>query len=244
MRVKRCARKGCGKEVSGAEYCSTACRCGPMPAAGTLDPYHETMFTISCGDYHASANTTPVGWLGVDGHRRSWFVRGPGDTSFSQNAGFDWAANRIWRLANGFNPFGPLPDSDQDRLDAWLDGQRVEFETFKLACARLAGDEYTPALPRPPEGAELGTVYLIGALHSDVVKIGFTDGDPADRARKLQTGSPVRLRVLSWFAGTAEDERGLHRRLRHLRSRGEWFRNTNELRSVFALLVRDRASLG
>ncbi|MCY0921148.1 GIY-YIG nuclease family protein [Streptomyces sp. H27-G5] len=65
-------------------------------------------------------------------------------------------------------------------------------------------------------------VYLIGSAGSPLVKIGWT-GNPEQRLRNLQTGSPVPLQLLAVFEGGAIVEAELHRRFADKRRHGEWF---------------------
>jgi Meiotically up-regulated gene 113 len=69
-------------------------------------------------------------------------------------------------------------------------------------------------------------VYFVRA--GDAVKIGRT-GNLAARLKALATGSAVVLELLAAVPGGARLEARLHRRWRHLRLRGEWFRADEEL---------------
>ena len=62
----------------------------------------------------------------------------------------------------------------------------------------------------------------------DLVKIGMAEDVPA-RVARMQTGSPIQLRLLGSMPGDRDVERALHRRFRDLRVRGEWFRRADEL---------------
>ena len=64
-------------------------------------------------------------------------------------------------------------------------------------------------------------VYFIGASNGPV-KIGTTVNLPA-RLKKLQTGSPMRLKVLACVDGGVELEARYHRLFAGLRVNGEWF---------------------
>ena len=65
------------------------------------------------------------------------------------------------------------------------------------------------------------TVYFIQSGSDGPIKIG-TAVDPRERLRKLQMGSPVRLRLLAIAQGVGLEKR-LHRQFRDLRGLGEWF---------------------
>lgn len=69
-------------------------------------------------------------------------------------------------------------------------------------------------------------VYFIDA--GDLVKIGTTK-DISKRLYTLQTGSPVRLTMIGFIAGTEKDEKELHARFSSYRSHGEWFNKSADL---------------
>ncbi|WP_324695475.1 GIY-YIG nuclease family protein [Novosphingobium sp. RL4] len=69
-----------------------------------------------------------------------------------------------------------------------------------------------------------GHIYLLGTAEPLAVKIGFTKQDPRVRLKQLQTGNPMKLKLLGWFPGTQREERGLHESLAAYRIGGEWFR--------------------
>jgi hypothetical protein len=76
-----------------------------------------------------------------------------------------------------------------------------------------------------PKGAG-EVVYFVRA--GDAVKIGRT-ANLASRLRALATGSAASLEVLASVPGGREREAEEHRRCRHLRIRGEWFRADESL---------------
>lgn len=81
-------------------------------------------------------------------------------------------------------------------------------------------------------------VYFIEAVGAGLVKIGFTDGDPMDRLRQLQTGSAHQLRLMHASGGSQRREKLLHARFAHLRQSGEWFRLAVEI-EVFIYMDRE-----
>lgn len=72
-----------------------------------------------------------------------------------------------------------------------------------------------------------GFVYFIscgsGLGGPEMVKIGWTSGNPHKRCASLQTGCPEHLNVAAYVPGTIEDERRLHQAFAPLAYRGEWF---------------------
>jgi hypothetical protein len=77
-----------------------------------------------------------------------------------------------------------------------------------------------------------GGVYAIaGAI--GYVKIGKAK-NIAHRIDELQTGHPVRLRLLAVLSRDPAHERVLHERWSHLRSEGEWFKRDTELNHFIA----------
>jgi hypothetical protein len=86
-----------------------------------------------------------------------------------------------------------------------------------------------------------GLVYFIGASNGAeaMVKIGFTKGDPTDRLRNLQCGSPLRLGIFTAFPGSQETERLLHKTFAPLRIHGEWFQVKLKLLDFLVVLMQD-----
>lgn len=74
-----------------------------------------------------------------------------------------------------------------------------------------------------------GFVYFVGEDEPSLIKIGWAKTSVEKRVRQLQTGSPLRLRVLATIVGSRLDEKKLHRRFFELHSHGEWFRAAPEL---------------
>lgn len=72
-------------------------------------------------------------------------------------------------------------------------------------------------------------IYFAHAVGTDLVKIGFTAGEPAKRLKELQTGCPQRLELLAAIEGTEADEGRWHRDFATDRSKGEWFRLSAQL---------------
>jgi hypothetical protein len=81
-----------------------------------------------------------------------------------------------------------------------------------------------------------GRVYFIEAVGTGTVKIGYTEGDPEDRLKQLQTGCPNQLRVAAWMAGRQEDEAELHKLFARHRVNGEWFNLSPELTTAIFLV--------
>lgn len=76
----------------------------------------------------------------------------------------------------------------------------------------------------------MGYVYFISDL-KETIKIGYTRGNPINRLKQLNTGSPFQLYLLGFFRGTLKDEDNLHKKFANLkvRSNGEWFKISEEL---------------
>lgn len=71
-------------------------------------------------------------------------------------------------------------------------------------------------------------LYIIEAVDSRIIKIGFTRGDPYDRMRRLQHASPYRLRLihtqhLDDDVDVRRLEKYVHGLLHQYRMKGEWF---------------------
>jgi hypothetical protein len=83
-------------------------------------------------------------------------------------------------------------------------------------------------------------IYFIRSYNKHI-KIGYSK-DPLDRMKSLQTGSPAKLHIQATMPGDYQTEIGLHELFRHLRSHGEWFRYTDELK-WFIRIVKENPSL-
>jgi hypothetical protein len=113
--------------------------------------------------------------------------------------------------------------------------------------AHLAGYEIPVAEVSTPMGprhrtrrrrARGCTLYLIQADGTDLVKIGCAK-DVAARLAALQTGCPLKLRLVATRRGSLRDERRLHQRFVAARVSGEWFRFSDEIRSAFGELAAE-----
>lgn len=83
-------------------------------------------------------------------------------------------------------------------------------------------------------------VYLIGAIESKTVKIGFS-GDPGKRMKALQTGCPVTLSMLLTFPGGRSKEAELHEQFAALRLEGEWFSLERPIQEFIAAELRNQS---
>lgn len=61
------------------------------------------------------------------------------------------------------------------------------------------------------------------------VKIGYTNGNLAQRLSQIQTGNPKRLKVLGTMEGGKQKERELHQQWSGARRSGEWFSLTDDM---------------
>jgi len=79
-------------------------------------------------------------------------------------------------------------------------------------------------------------IYFIEAFGLDKIKIGFSR-DPQKRLKELQTGSPVKLRLLVSMNGSQQQESMLHEKFAKLSIDGEWFHATKELRDYIDKII-------
>ena len=82
--------------------------------------------------------------------------------------------------------------------------------------------------------SEDGNVYIISCDELQAFKIGFTRRSPHARLAQLQTGCPVKLRLVGWWPATSDEEFALHEQLRDFRMSGEWFRLADGVNTVLA----------
>ena len=90
-----------------------------------------------------------------------------------------------------------------------------------------------------PQGGEF--VYFVSS-EDGRIKIG-TSANVEKRLEALQTSSATRLSLLLTVPGGVDMETELHRRFKHIRESGEWFKGTPELRSFIegALFYKSRS---
>lgn len=74
-------------------------------------------------------------------------------------------------------------------------------------------------------------VYFITTADEQFLKIGVSV-DVESRLKNLQTSQPSRLRLVGIIEGDEDVEAQWHRRFRHLRQSGEWFRYAGDLRAA------------
>ena len=93
--------------------------------------------------------------------------------------------------------------------------RREDFLAFRDLLNAKPVKEVVPKIVRD------GFIYFIGC-NNGYIKIGFAS-DLKRRLSELQTGSPYKLEVIAVFPGTTEHETKIHRKLKSVRHRGEWF---------------------
>jgi hypothetical protein len=76
-------------------------------------------------------------------------------------------------------------------------------------------------------------VYFVQESGAGAIKIGTTK-NVSTRVREMAVGTPHLLAVLAVIEGNRNTEQALHRRFRHARIRGEWFRPVPELLDYIA----------
>lgn len=92
--------------------------------------------------------------------------------------------------------------------------------------------------------AESDDAKLYAVAGADLVKIGITVGLIKQRLACLQTGSPVKLKLLGFVECPARLEKSIHGLLFQHHSHGEWFRYEGLAKQVVQWIVeRDRQSL-
>lgn len=75
-----------------------------------------------------------------------------------------------------------------------------------------------------------GTIYIISCDALNMIKIGFTEQScPKRRLRQMQSGCPLKLRLVKTIPGTWGMEQEMHGDLKKHRCRGEWFYGTPEV---------------
>lgn len=92
------------------------------------------------------------------------------------------------------------------------------------------------------EPAEPPFIYFVSA--GGYLKVGMSSCDVRKRLKALQTSCPTELVVEHIMPGGRDDERHYHELFAPLRSSGEWFLLTKELRDVIDLFRANGLDLG
>jgi hypothetical protein len=93
--------------------------------------------------------------------------------------------------------------------------------------------------PRGNKEAQAGYIYLIRAIGTELVKVGYTYTSPRERLLDLQIGSPLPLELILgvYVANPAKIEKRIHRKFATYRHHGEWFCLPEQILQAFALLM-------
>lgn len=109
------------------------------------------------------------------------------------------------------------------------------LENFGVGSVEWGAEPALPATDNPwnsglvPKLARQRDVYFIQGVDGGRIKIGMAYW-PEGRLEKLQSMSPIRLRIIGLMpGGGAALERRLHDRFSATRAYGEWFEPTDEL---------------
>jgi len=80
-------------------------------------------------------------------------------------------------------------------------------------------------------------VYVVSAVGSGRIKIGYTSGPISLRMRGLETGCPFPPKLLAVMRGTRELEKDLHRTFASQRRHLEWFEDSPAIRKLLRELA-------
>lgn len=110
------------------------------------------------------------------------------------------------------------------RLWSGIEPTESDLLSIKQQCERLHSEmldwRWSPQRKKPSAESK-GKIYFIKGR--DLVKVGYTAGDPIKRLNRLQTGSADPLVLLGFINGTPVTERQLHWRFKDWNAHGEWF---------------------
>lgn len=140
---------------------------------------------------------------------------------------FDW--NAAW--ARKHNDSRAL-----DFLWPWIGTVQNKFGSWNAAIAAAGFSTREPGKRGPQRWVERkqpigyqrrvhrdGVVYCASAVGAQLVKIGFTAGDPERRIASLQTSCPHEIELIKVRKGGSTEEKRLHDLLKDHRRSGEWF---------------------
>ena len=114
--------------------------------------------------------------------------------------------------------------------------ERTNGEAYEWTSEGHPGWDRNQYLDEHPISPLEQDVYFIYAMLPNVVKIGISNCIEG-RIDALQCLSPVPLEIIGAIPkGGSKLERKLHKRFKHLRSHGEWFHYTEELKAYIEKL--------
>lgn len=114
---------------------------------------------------------------------------------------------------------------DKQEIDWFID----EGSDLQIVRSAIVNAMWRKAHPGWRSRPTSGQVYFIEAPSVGVVKIGYSS-NAGSRFNAICGMSPVPLRLVAAFPGGAQYERDLHEKFSHLRSHGEWFFFTDEIK--------------
>jgi hypothetical protein len=110
----------------------------------------------------------------------------------------------------------------------WETKRRQQEELERAKAAQIEADKQTIIDAGAIKG---GCVYFIQGESGGAIKVGFST-ELAKRLSQLQTGFPDTLRLLLAIPGTQDREKAIHKRLSKYWLRGEWYKDTPEVREA------------
>ena len=103
-----------------------------------------------------------------------------------------------------------------------------------MELSRKRFDHFKPGRSKRP-----GYVYIVEAVGTEAIKVGFTSLDPEKRLRDLQTGSHHELKFIALFSVSKDYERVIHDVLKKHHIRGEWYnREGLDLRAIVDAAIK------
>ena len=81
-------------------------------------------------------------------------------------------------------------------------------------------------------------VYFIKGEETNKIKIGVSK-NVTSRFKTIQASSGENLLLMGWTRGDTKLEKEIHERFSNIRSHGEWFQETKELKNYIYDLIRN-----
>ena len=110
------------------------------------------------------------------------------------------------------------------RILKWVNNDTYETDDWKIVYFG-SYDEVCKALDILKYRFRKQNVYLVAADGTNLIKIGYTEGDIKDRIKQLQTGCPYKIYLVD--AVTVRDgikfESELHEKMLKYKKNGEWY---------------------
>jgi len=169
--------------------------------------------------------------------RMLWTLRGGQGHSGTRRCTYDeavvWAAEKATQTTEERRQLEPELFSSWDKVRrSWEAHWNERHGLWEVA--QGSEDPNARYIPK----FRVGWVYAVEATGTGKIKLGHTTRTPEQRLAQLRCQSPVPLVLVAAFEGGRAAERAAHAAFKDLRTHGEWFADTPEVRAYYEEMLK------